>query len=317
MFKLSQNNELGKELRMAVVDALKESMKSDESIIAIEADLGAASGWTKIKADFPNRFINVGISEANMVGVSAGLSLTNHKPFIHTFSPFATRRVFDQLYISGGYSQNNITIYGSDPGFTAGPNGGTHTSWEDIALIRMIPNSTICDAADAVQMEWIIKEYAKKDGINYVRGNRKAVKNVYEPGSSFEIGKGNLIKQGKDILIVVAGQLVSDTLIVANELEKEGISVEVIDMFTIKPLDVALVLERMKGKSNIFTIENHSTNNGLGSSVAEVIAENNVPIKLHRIGVSERFGQVGTPDFLQKEFGLDALSIKERILNHL
>lgn len=317
MFKLSNNNELGKELRMAVVDSLKEVMESDTSVVALDADLGAASGWSKIKEEFPDRFINVGISEANMVGLSAGLSLTNHRPFIHTFSPFVTRRVFDQLYISGGYSENNINIYGSDPGFTAGPNGGTHTSFEDMALIRMIPGSTICDAADAVQMEWLIKEYAKKDGINYVRGNRKAVRTVYEEGSTFEIGKGNLIREGKDILFIATGQLVSDALIVAKELEEDGYNVEVIDMFTIKPLDINMILERTKDKEKVFTIENHSINNGLGSSVAEVIAENNIPVKLHRIGVNERFGQVGTPDFLQREFGLDSESIKQNILNHL
>ena len=317
MFKLSNNNELGKELRMAVVDSLKEVMESDDSVVALDADLGAASGWSKIKEEFPDRFINVGISEANMVGLSAGLSLTNHRPFIHTFSPFATRRVFDQLYISGGYSENNINIYGSDPGFTAGPNGGTHTSFKDMALIRMIPGSTICDAADAVQMEWLIKEYAKKDGINYVRGNRKAVRTVYEEGSTFEIGKGNLIREGKDILFIATGQLVSDALIVAKELEEDGYNVEVIDMFTIKPLDINMILERTKDKEKVFTIENHSINNGLGSSVAEVIAENNIPVKLHRIGVNERFGQVGTPDFLQREFGLDSKSIKQNILNHL
>lgn len=314
MFQLAENRqEAGRELRDCVVETLQELMKDDDKITALEADLGGASGFTKIKKTNPERFIQCGIAEANMMGVAAGLSLTGFKPFTHTFAPFATRRVFDQLFLSGAYAGNIINVYGSDPGFSVASNGGTHTAWEDVALIREIPGAVICDPADDVQMEWIIKEFLKMEGIHYVRSNRKAVRNVYKKGSSFKIGQGNILKEGKDILIIAAGQLVSEALDCAEELEKEGYSVEVIDMFTIKPLDEKLLIKEAKGKSKIVTIENHSIYGGLGSAVSEVIAENGISVPVKRIGVKEKFGQVGTAEFLQEEFGLTAKQIKETI----
>lgn len=314
MFQLTENRqEAGRELRDCVVETLQELMKDDDKITALEADLGGASGFTKIKKTNPERFIQCGIAEANMMGVAAGLSLTGFKPFTHTFAPFATRRVFDQLFLSGAYAGNTINVYGSDPGFSVASNGGTHTAWEDVALIREIPGAVICDPADDVQMEWIIKEFLKMEGIHYVRSNRKAVRNVYKKGSSFKIGQGNILKEGKDILIIAAGQLVSEALDCAEELEKEGYSVEVIDMFTIKPLDEKLLIKEAKGKSKIVTIENHSIYGGLGSAVSEVIAENGISVPVKRIGVKEKFGQVGTAEFLQEEFGLTAKQIKETI----
>ena len=314
MFQLAENRqEAGRELRDCVVETLQELMKDDDKITALEADLGGASGFTKIKKTNPERFIQCGIAEANMMGVAAGLSLTGFKPFTHTFAPFATRRVFDQLFLSGAYAGNTINVYGSDPGFSVASNGGTHTAWEDVALIREIPGAVICDPADDVQMEWIIKEFLKMEGIHYVRSNRKAVRNVYKKGSSFKIGQGNILKEGKDILIIAAGQLVSEALDCAEELEKEGYSVEVIDMFTIKPLDEKLLINEAKGKSKIVTIENHSIYGGLGSAVSEVIAENGISVPVKRIGVKEKFGQVGTAEFLQEEFGLTAKQIKETI----
>ena len=314
MFQLAENRqEAGRELRDCVVETLQELMKDDDKITALEADLGGASGFTKIKKTNPERFIQCGIAEANMMGVAAGLSLTGFKPFTHTFAPFATRRVFDQLFLSGAYAGNTINVYGSDPGFSVASNGGTHTAWEDVALIREIPGAVICDPAYDVQMEWIIKEFLKMEGIHYVRSNRKAVRNVYKKGSSFKIGQGNILKEGKDILIIAAGQLVSEALDCAEELEKEGYSVEVIDMFTIKPLDEKLLIKEAKGKSKIVTIENHSIYGGLGSAVSEVIAENGISVPVKRIGVKEKFGQVGTAEFLQEEFGLTAKQIKETI----
>ena len=314
MFQLAENRqEAGRELRDCVVETLQELMKDDDKITALEADLGGASGFTKIKKTNPERFIQCGIAEANMMGVAAGLSLTGFKPFTHTFAPFATRRVFDQLFLSGAYAGNTINVYGSDPGFSVASNGGTHTAWEDVALIREIPGAVICDPADDVQMEWVIKEFLKMEGIHYVRSNRKAVRNVYKKGSSFKIGQGNILKEGKDILIIAAGQLVSEALDCAEELEKEGYSVEVIDMFTIKPLDEKLLIKEAKGKSKIVTIENHSIYGGLGSAVSEVIAENGISVPVKRIGVKEKFGQVGTAEFLQEEFGLTAKQIKETI----
>ncbi|MGM0214113.1 transketolase family protein [Enterococcus sp. AZ109] len=313
MFTLAENKEVGKELRATVVDALKEVMAENEKVVALEADLGGASKWTDIGKSNPDRFINVGIAEANMVGVAAGLNLTGYTPFIHTFGPFATRRVLDQVYLSGAYSKNTINIFGSDPGFAAGHNGGTHTTWEDVALLRSIPDVVICDAADEVQMDWIIKAFSEMEGVHYVRGNRKGVRNVYAAGSTFEIGKGNLLKEGSDYLIVAAGQLVSEALEVAEALAEKGISCDVIDMFTIKPLDKELLIKHLADKKGVITIENHSTTGGLGSAVAEVIADNGIAVPLKRIGVDNRFGQVGTPEFLQAEFGLTTEKMLEQL----
>ncbi|MDD3049039.1 MAG: transketolase C-terminal domain-containing protein [Bacilli bacterium] len=314
MYTMVENRqEKGNELRSVVVKTLQELMQEDDKVVALEADLGGASGFTKIQASNPNRFIQCGIAEANIVGVGAGLSVVGYKPFMHTFGPFATRRVFDQIFLSGAYAHTTLNIYGSDPGFTVGPNGGTHTTWEDVAIMRTIPNAVICDPADEVQLNWVIKEFAKLDGIHYVRANRKDVRNVYEKGSEFVLGKGNILKKGSDVLLIVAGQLVSDALDCAEQLEKEHISVEVIDMFTIKPIDKAVIIKEAKGKKAVFTFENHSITGGLGSAVAEVLAEDSNAVRVKRIGVDERFGQVGTPAFLQQEFKLTANDLAKEI----
>lgn len=314
MFTLAKNrNEKGKELRMVVVETLQDLMKSDDKVVAMEADLGGASGFTKIQASNPDRFIQCGISEANMTGVAAGLAVTGFKPYLHTFGPFATRRMYDQIFLSGAYAGTTLNIYGSDPGFAAGPNGGTHTTWEDVALMRAIPGSIVCDAADAVQLDWIIRQYSKSEGIHYFRANRKDVRKVYEEGSTFEIGKGNIVREGSDVLVITAGQIVSDALDAAEALEKEGVSVEVIDMFCIKPIDAELIIKEAAGKKAVVSFENHSIIGGLGSAVAEVLAENEIHVKFKRHGVNERFGQVGTPDFLQKEFHLTADDLQKTI----
>lgn len=315
MYKLvDDRNVMGHELRLVVVETLQKMIAQNKPIVALEADLGGASGFTKIQKSNPNNFVQCGIAEANMVGVSAGLSLLNYIPFMHTFGPFASRRVFDQVFLSGGYADTNINIYGSDPGFCAGPNGGTHTTWEDVALMRTIPHAIVCDAADAVQLAWIIEAFAKEThGVHYVRANRKPSRNIYQEGSTFTLGKGNILKEGKDILVITAGQLCADALDCAYNLEQEGYSIEVIDMFTIKPIDSDLLLKEIQNKKLAITFENHSIKGGLGSAVAEVFAQKGVGVPLIMHGVDERFGQVGSPDFLQKEFKLTSQDLTNLI----
>lgn len=308
MFTLSKNrDEMGRELRSAVVETLQDIMKDDGRVVALEADLGGASGFTKIAASNPAQFVQCGIAEADMMGIAAGMSSEGFIPFVHTFAPFATRRVFDQVYLSGAYAKNTINIYGSDPGFCVGANGGTHTSWEDMALMRTIPGAVVCDAADDVQAEWIIRAFAAMgQGVHYLRANRKAVRKVYEPGSTFEMGRGNVVCSGSDVLVIAAGQLVSDAMDAAEQLGQRGVSCEVIDMFCIKPIDVELVLSEVAGKKAVVTFENHGVIGGLGSAIAEVLAEHCIAIPFRRHGVVERFGQVGSPAFLQKEYRLTA-----------
>lgn len=306
-----------KELRYVFVETLQQMMDENASIIALEADLGSASGFTKIGASHPKQFINVGIAEANMIGVAAGLSLRGFIPYVHSFAPFATRRVYDQIFISGAYAHNNIKIYGSDPGVCVGVNGGTHTSFEDIALMRSIPNAMVFDPADATQLAWLIRALEPIHGIHYIRANRKVVRNIYEAGSSFTIGKGNVLKKGSDVLLVSMGEVLSTALDAAYELEKQDIHVEVIDMFTIKPLDIALIQQEVQGKKLVVTLENHNVMNGLGSAVAEVMAEVGSGIALRRIGVEEQFGQVGPVDYLKKAYGFTMEHVVEVITKNI
>lgn len=308
---------MGRELRNVVVETLQDIMQQNEEVVVLEADLGDASGFTKIAKSHPKQFIQCGIAEANMVGVAAGLSLCGYRSFLHSFGPFVSRRTYDQVFISGAYAHTTINIFGSDPGFTAGPNGGTHTTWEDVALMRVIPNAIICDGADEVQVEWIVQKFVSLEGIHYLRANRKAVRNIYKRGSTFAIGKGNILRKGENVLVIASGQLVSEALDAAQRLESEGTSVEVIDMFCIKPLDVELILSESKGKKAVVTFENHSITGGLGSAVAEVLAEVQHDAHFIRHGVFERFGQVGTPEYLQKEFRLTADDLYNTIISIL
>lgn len=313
MWKLDRDNKETKELRMVFVETLQDMMKTNDKVIALEADLGGASGFTKIEKSNPDRFINVGIAEANMAGISAGLSMRGFVPFMHTFAPFATRRIYDQLYLSGGYSHNTINIYGSDPGVCVAVNGGTHTAFEDVALMRALPTSWVLDPADATQLEWCVREVAKRNGVNYIRANRKPVANLYAQGSTFEIGKGNIIKEGNDVLLISCGEILITALEAAEELEKEGISVEVVDMFSIKPIDSELVAKEAANKKAVVTFENHNIIGGLGSAVAEVLSDNGIGVKLKRVGINDQFGQVGTIDYLKEAYGLTIENLKTKI----
>lgn len=288
-------------------------MSSNEKIVMLEADLGGASGSLKIKEFYPQRYIECGIMEANMIGVAAGLSMRGFIPFVHSFAPFVSRRAADQLFLEGAYAGNTINIYASDPGVCAATNGGTHTTFEDISLMRAIPNVMVFDPADVVQFEWLIRKLVDLEGIHYIRTTRKNIMPIYNPGSTFEIGKGNIVKQGKDILLIAAGQELEDALEAAVQLETEGLSAEVIDMFTIKPLDRELILSEAENKRLVITCENHSIYGGLGSAVSEVLAERKNYAPLCRIGVKDCFGQVGSVNYLKKAYKLTASDIIQQV----
>ena len=314
MWKLNTEGE-GKELRVVFVETLQELMRDNPMILALEADLGGASGFTKIKKTNPGQFIQMGISEANMIGTAAGLSMKGYIPYVHTFAPFTTRRALDQIYLEGAYAHNTINIYGSDPGVCVGANGGTHNSFEDIAIMRSIPQVTVLAPADEVQMAWTIRETAGREGVHYIRGNRKKNPNVYASGSEFEIGKGNVVREGRDIIIFSYGEMLGIAYQVAQDLERDGISAEVVDMFTLKPFDSELVRREICKKRLVVTFENHSIIGGLGSAVAEVMAENASSVPLKRIGANDRFGQVGTYEYLCREFGLTRENLAETVRN--
>lgn len=318
MYKLvDDRNKIGAAINLTVVKTLQQAMNEDEMVVALEADLGGASGFSKIKSSHPQQFVECGIAEANMMGVAAGMSMLGYKPFVHTFSPFVVRRAFDQVYLSGGYAKNTINIYGSDPGYTSAHNGGTHTTFEDIAIMRTLPDAVIVDACDDVQIAWVVKEFLKLKGIHYLRANRKAVRKVYTDDSRFKLGKGNVLKTGNDILIIAAGELVSDALDAAEMLQEKGISVEVIDMFTIKPLDEELIKNEVKGKKAVITFENASVYGGLGSAVNDVLVNCPQRVKVKNIGIRDLYGQVGSVDYLKKTFHLTAADVVEETIKLL
>lgn len=302
-----------REQRVVFYETLEQLMDENPRIVALEADLGGASGSLRIKRTHPEQFIECGIMEANMTGVAAGMSMRGFVPFMHTFAPFASRRIADQLFLAGAYSHNTLNVYASDPGVCAATNGGTHTTFEDISLMRAIPGVEVFDPADGVQLEWLIRELVQRSGVHYIRTTRKDIMPIYAPGSSFEIGKGNVLCKGGDVLLISMGTVLEDALQAAEVLGKEGISVEVVDMFTVKPLDKELILREAAGKRLIVTCENHSVTGGLGSAVAEVLAALPSHAPLKRIGVQDQFGQVGSLKYLKRAYGLDAQSITEDV----
>ena len=307
--RLERAPEKAREQRVVFYQTLEVLMDENPKIVALEADLGGASGSLRVKRSHPENFIECGIMEANMIGVAAGMSMRGFVPFVHSFSPFASRRVADQVFLAGAYSHNTINIYASDPGVCAATNGGTHTSFEDVSLMRAIPGVEVYDPADGVQLEWLIRTLAERSGVHYIRITRKDILPVYEPGSTFELGKGNVLCEGGDVLMIAAGTVLEDALGAAKALTESGVSVEVVDMFTLKPLDEELVLREAAGKRLVVTVENHSITGGLGSAVAELLAARPVHAPLLRVGVREQFGQVGSLKYLKRAYGLDAESI--------
>lgn len=295
-------------LRETYVDSLIEYAKKDERIVIVEADLMKAAGTGRFADEFPDRTINVGIQEANMISVAAGMSAMGKIPFTHTFTPFSTRRVCDQVTLSVAYAGLNVKIMGSDPGVTAELNGGTHMSMEDIAIMRNIPNMVIYEPVDSAQLRKAFPQIIAHDGPVYIRLLRRNAVQVYDDNSEFELGKGTVLKEGKDVTIIASGIMVAEALKAEKVLEEMGIDAEIINIHSIKPLDEDLVLQSAKNTGAVVTAENHSVINGLGSAVAEFLSEND-PVPVQRVGVKDHFGEVGLTDFLKEKYGLTSKEI--------
>lgn len=287
-------------------------LDEDPNVIYLDADLMSCIGTAKYAKAHPDRAINCGIAEANMVGIAAGLAAAGFKPICHTFGPFASRRCYDQIFLSGGYAKNAVTVIGSDPGVTAAMNGGTHMPFEDVALYRAIPGATIVDPADTAQFDAIFPALVNLPGVKFLRCNRKANDRVYEDGSEFEIGKGVVLREGKDVTLIAAGFMVGRTIKAAEVLAEKGIEATVVDMFTIKPLDEALVIECAKKTGAVVTVENHNYIGGLYSAVSECLAAN-FPVPMGRVAVEDEFGEVGPVDYLAERFGLTVEHIVQAV----
>ena len=280
----------------------------DPDVIYLDADLMRCIGTYGYFKKHPDRAINCGIAEANMAGVAAGLSAAGFKPIAHSFGTFASRRCFDQVYLSAGYGKNPITMIGSDPGVCAAFNGGTHMPFEDMALYRAIPEATVMDITDSAMLEDVLRQSVNRHGVNYIRVGRKNSVQVYESGSRFEIGRAIQLRSGADVTLIACGIMVHEALQAANALARQGIDARVIDMFTVKPLDVEAVVRCAQETGAIVTAEEHSVIGGLGSAVAEVTATH-CPVKMAMVGQQDTFGESGKPEELKDKYGMTAADI--------
>ncbi len=294
-----------KEMRAVYCQTLQELARENDKIAVLDADLVGSSGMKAFFNEFPDRAINCGIQENNMIGVAAGMSAAGMVPFAHSFGPFASRRCVDQIFISCAYAKLNVRIVGSDPGVTAAYNGGTHMPFEDMGTLMSIPQITLLEPADSTQLKWMIQELENAYGVYYIRLLRKNAVGVFEEGSKFEMGKIARLKEGKDVAIVASGIMVAEALKAAAALEAEGISAAVLNAFTWKPLDNETLAEYAAKCGCVVTAENHNVIGGLGSAVANALVRSN-PVPVEMVGVNDEFGEVGTEDFLRQRFDLTA-----------
>ena len=294
-------------------NALASLGREHENLVVLDADLAAATKTGIFKKEFPERHIDWGIAEANMIGIAAGLASTGKVPFCSSFAMFAAGRTFEQIRNSVGYPHLNVKIGATHAGISVGEDGATHQCNEDIALMRTIPGMTIINPSDDIEAKAAVKAAYEMEGPVYLRFGRLAVPVINDRDDyKFEIGKGVVLKEGTDLTLIATGLEVAESLAAAEKLEAEGISVEVINMHTIKPLDVDLVVRSAAKTGKVVTVEEHSIIGGLGSAVAEVIAEKQ-PAKLLRIGVEDRFGESGPALKLLEKYELDAAGIYKKV----
>lgn len=295
--------------RDGYIDAMLGVMGNDKTVSHVDCDLMGCINSGKLLKAFPERTFNAGIAEQNAMGVASGMAATGTKVFVHSFGCFAARRMFDQAFLAAGYSELPVHVIGSDPGVTAAFNGATHMPFEDCALYMTIPNAVVIDSCDYVQTKALTEQLAKCDKPSYMRLIRKDCIQVYGDGSQFEIGKGVTLRDGSDVTIIASGILVDEALKAAELLESaQKINARVLDIHTWKPLDEALILKAASETGCIVTAENHQVSCGLGSAVANLLSQK-CPIPLERIGIQDRFGQVGPQPFLMEQYNLTAKDI--------
>ncbi len=299
-----------RELRQTLANALVDKAKTDDRIVVLEADLMSCHATKVFKAAYPDRFVNVGIAEQNMIGIAAGLSAMGKIPFAYSFGPFATRRCYDQIFISVAYAHQNVKIVGSDPGVTAEYNGGTHMPFEDMALMRAIPDMVCFEPTDATMLEKAVGQIIDHEGAVYIRMQRKKPEKVFDDTLDFKLGKAIRIREGKDVTLIASGIEVARAIEAAEILGQEGIDARVVNIHTWKPIDKDEIIACAKETGAIVTCENHNVINGLGSAVAEVLVQN-LPVPMRMVGVKDEFGQVGKNAYLSEVYHLTAQDIVE------
>jgi len=289
---------------------LVDAGKINKNVIALTADLTSSTKCDEFAKQYPNRFYQCGICEQNMMSAAAGMAKLNKIPFVNSFAVFSPGRNWDQLRVSVCYSNMNVKIHGSHAGLSVGEDGATHQALEDIAITRVLPNIKVLVPCDANQARLAVIESIKHYGPVYIRTSRHKCPTISD--NNFKIGKADILKKGKDITLIACGILVYETILAANILEKEGISAEVINCSTIKPLDKKTILNSAKKTKKVVTIEEHQIAGGMGSAIAEFLSSN-YPVKISFIGVNDSFGESGTPEELFKKYGLDSKSIARKV----
>ena len=295
------------EMRAMYAQCLGELMARDEKLVLLDADLSKACGTFPLRKRFPDRIYDCGVAEQNMISIAAGLASYGYKPWAESFAPFATRRVCDQIAISVCYAKRNVKIVGTDPGIAAELNGGTHMSLEDMGVVRSIPGLVIFEPTDTVQLQAAMPVLHAYEGPVYMRMNRKEFPTVFPEGYRFDLFKADLLRAGTDVTILAAGLMVSESLQAAETLAAEGISCEVINVHTIKPIDRETILASAKKTGVIVTAENHNVIGGLRSAVLEALAHDPVPV--WSVGAEDRFGEVGKLPYLKEALGLNAAHV--------
>lgn len=294
-------------------NALAELGAEYENLVVLDADLAAATKTGIFKKAFPDRHIDCGIAECNMMGIAAGLATTGKIPFASSFAMFAAGRAFEQVRNSIGYPKLNVKIGATHAGISVGEDGATHQCNEDIALMRTIPGMVVINPADDIEAKAAVRAAIEHEGPVYLRFGRLAVPVINDtPDYKFELGKGVVLREGKDVTIIATGLPVSECLAAADKLAADGIDAKVINIHTIKPLDEDLVVKAAKETGKVVTVEEHSVIGGLGSAVCDVLSEK-CPTQVMKIGINDTFGESGPAVELIKKYGLDADSIYEKV----
>ena len=297
--------------RQSYGEALEKLGKGNEKIVVLDADLSTATKTSLFAKSFPNRFMNMGISEQDMLATAAGIATYGKIPFVSTFAVFAAGRAYDQIRNSICYPNLNVKVCATHAGITVGEDGATHQMLEDISLMRTLPNMTVMSVSDDIQTKWAVEEISKIKGPVYLRLSRLNTPVIYDENTKFEIGKGIQFGDGTDATIIATGVAVAEALKAQEILAKRNINVRVVDIHTIKPIDKDIIIKSAKETKRIITVEDHSIIGGLGSAVCEVLSEN-YPSKVERLGVQDTFGKSGKAEELLEYFGINNKKIVEK-----
>lgn len=303
-FQIANNFNLDElEMRKVYCETFIKMVEDGLPVMHLDADCMTGIGILPYRNKYPNNIIACGVSEANMISVAAGMSREGKIPFAHSLASFASRRPYDQIYVSGAYAKCNIKIISTDSGINAGFNGGTHAPIEDIAIMRAIPGMTILEPTDSVMLRDLLYKAVSNYGMYYFRLTRRKLTKIYEEGSTFSIGGSATIREGEDITVFTSGFLVAELIRLAEMLLKEGISVRVVDIYCLKPIDTACIIKAAEETGAVVTVENHNIIGGLGSAIAEVLVQNK-PIPMEMVGIQDRFLFSASPTWLMENYGL-------------